>query len=802
MNSNRILSLAVALLFFTAGFAQQQVKLRGVVRDETGIAMELVHVTVVGSKQGTATKADGSFELMIVADQQYTLEFSFMGFTTVRKQLLARDQMPALAIQMQSDETEIESVTVSKSSDKEPVGTRLSPKLVTLLPGSSLSGIEATIKTLPGVATTSELSSQYNVRGGNFDENLTYVNGMPVYKPILIRSGQQEGFSFVNSDLVSGIHFSSGGFGVEYGDKMSSVLDIRYREPHSFAAGASASLMGGAVHVDGYSQKAKLSHVTGFRYKNNSLILNTLDDKGEYHPQFLDLQTSLVWRPSDFWSFNTLGYLSRNSYRFTPQSKETVFGTNTSMSSLNVGFEGQEVDRFYTYYGAFIANYRPSEELRLSLSLANNYSDEAETYDIGSAYNLKDASVSEGGKLSDTSQSLAYGEVLRHARNYLTSNVTDLQHAGQLKADNQTIRWGAGAQLYQVHYMVDEWSFVDSAGYASPVSDTAVTMQSALRNTISYRSNNFYLNILDEIKFQAGTTDLVLVPGLRFAYYPTSSEFLTSPRVRLTLNPHWASRTTFHLSSGIYYQPVFFKELIDVSGKLHDNIKAQRSIHYVIGANRELQIWERPFKFTAEVYYKDLQRLIPYTVENVKIQYHPEQSSHGYATGLDMKLNGEFVKGTESWISLSVMQTREDIDGDNSGWMRRPADQLVNLGVFFQDYLPFDNSYKMQLAMYYGTDLPTWNPSFTRQESTTATIPSYQRVDIGFSKQILPSKQNPDRSKSFIKSLSIWGEVFNILDTRNKISYMWIPSIDRQRSYAVPNYLTSRMLNIKISASF
>lgn len=794
-------SLLVLFCFFSTAYSQRKVSLRGVVRDDDGRVMEMVHVNVLKGKLGTATKADGSFELLVDEGAVIDLEFSFVGFTSVRKQIKVRAELPLVQVQMQSEDTELGSVTVSKASEKEPVGVRLNPKLVSLLPGSSLSGIEATIKTLPGVATTSELSSQYNVRGGNFDENLTYVNGMQVYKPLLIRSGQQEGFSFVNSDLVSGINFSSGGFGVEYADKMSSVLDIRYRQPRNFAAGASASLMGGAAHVEGYSSPLKLSHITGFRYKNNSLVVGTLDEKGEYHPQFLDLQTSIVWRPNDFWTFNALGYLSRNSYSFTPQSKQTVFGDQTRSLSLYVAFEGREVDYFDTYYAAFISTYRPNEDLKLMFNAANNYSNESETYDILSAYRLDDASVdSTQSHFADSSKSIASGGSLRHARNYLRSNITDFQHSGQLKVENHLFRWGAGAQVYRVDYNIDEWTYVDSAGYALPVSDSGAGLQSVMRNAIRYNASNCNVSLQDDIKVLDG--DLVVTPGIRCGYYPTSSEVLTSPRVRLIFNPHWNNGMMFRFSSGLYYQPTFFKELLSVSGMMYNEVKAQRALHYVAGMDMNLRIWSRPFKFTAECYYKDLQRIIPYTVENVKIQYRPDQSASGYATGLDMKLNGEFVKGTESWASLSIMQTHEKIDGSNSGWLRRPADQLINLGVFFQDYLPFDNSYKMQLAMYYGSDLPTWNPSKERRASNTNEIPSYQRVDIGFSKQIFPTKQNPDRSQKTLKNLWVWFEVFNLLDIRNRISYTWVPDISQKKYYGVPNYLTARMVNIKISASF
>lgn len=793
----------------------QHATIEGLVTDEEQQPLEFVSVALEGTTTGTTTNQQGYFRLRIPADTDYTLIFSYLGYETRKVQIhLQSGETRSFHIRMNMHATQLPGFEISERQVITSQYMKIDPRLAVIIPGPG-SGIENLIKTMPGVTSTSELSSQYSVRGGNFDENLVYVNGIEIYRPFLVRSGQQEGLSFVNSNLVSNVMFSSGGFDAMYGDKMASVLDITYKTPEKFAGSVSMSLLEGSLHLEDARLNNRLTYLFGLRHKSNQYLLGTLDTQGDYKPEFTDIQGLVSYRFNPQWELSFLGNYSRNQYLFIPELQRTRFGTVTEVRQFTVFFDGQETDRFLTALGALSLNYQPDDSRKFQLITSVFQTDETENFDIRGRYLLErvetDFGASDFGQPTGTP--LGVGAFHNHARNYLNAIVWNIEHKGEVQTGNNTLRWGLKYQHEDIFDRLSEWSMVDSAGYSLPRTPShQLLLQDTVNTRIYLQSNRVSGYVQNSWEFVRPAARYIFTAGVRGSYWSFNEQFLWSPRATLLFKPVWAPRMVFRMSGGMYHQPPFYKELRDFEGNLNENIKAQESWQVVLGAEYNLQLWDRPFKYTTELYYKKFDNLIPYELDNVRIRYHATNTARGYGTGLDMKINGEFVPGIESWASLSVMQTREKIEGAYyvdehgekipHGYMPRPTDQRFAFSLFFQDFLPRNPSYKVNLALVYGSGLPISPPTQSKFKNASY-MPPYRRVDIGFSKQLIGTStsfadHNPLRH---IKSMWISAEVFNLLEINNTISYLWIRDVSND-FYAIPNYLTSRLINVKLVAEF
>ncbi len=811
-----------ARFFFIAFFslislclAGQEAVLEGYLKTKEGLALEFVNLAVEDTYTGTITDQNGYFRLVVPANQPLILIVSHLGFRPERISLtLEAGETRHLDITLEPLATQLPDIEVLDRQILRTDVIRLDPRLSTALPGPAAS-IERLIQTLPGVSTASELSAQYSVRGGNYDENLVYVNGIEIYRPFLIRSGQQEGLSFLNPEMVASINFSAGGFNAMYGDKMASVLDITYKKPREFAGSLSLSLLEGALHLENASDNGQFTYLVGIRYKSNQYLLGTLDTQGDYRPIFGDVQSLLRYQISDHWSLSFLGNYNDNSYRFKPEVQRTRFGSITDVREFTVFFDGQEVNRFTTATGALSLEYNPHGSLSLKLVASIFQSDEREHFDILGQYWLHrvETDMGQDDFGQPTGEPLGVGTFLNHARNYLNAIVWNTETRGRWQNEKHELRWGVKFQHEDIFDRLNEWTLIDSAGYSLPQHPSgAILLQDTLNTRINIRSSRFSGFIQNTWELERPHGRYAFTAGLRANYWDLNQQFLLSPRSTVLYKPEWAARWTFRASAGYYHQPPFYRELRDPEGQLNKEIRAQESIHLVLGSSFHFTAWERPFQYTTEVYYKFLNDLIPYQIENVRIRYLADNISQGYATGLDMKIHGEFVPGIDSWASLSVMQAREKITGTYlfdpdgelvpAGYIPRPTDQRFHFSMFFQDFLPRNPSYQVQLGFFYGTGLPFWPPTRDRNV-TSGRMPSYQRVDIGFSKQIIGENTHLAESSPFRHFESMWitAEVFNLLEINNTISYSWIRDVENQL-FAIPNYLTSRLVNIKLIARF
>ncbi len=793
----------------------QHAVLEGHVLDDQGNPLEFVNLAIQDTSIGTSTGEDGFFRFRVPAATGINLIVSYLGYTPRNVSLnLSPNETRTLNITLQPIATDLPDVEVVDRQILSTDLTRLDPNLTALLPGPT-SSVEALVKTLPGVSSTTELSAQYSVRGGSFDENLIYVNGIEIYRPFLVRSGQQEGLSFLNSDLVSSIKFSAGGFTPQYGDKMASVLDIEYRKPEKFGGSFSMSLLEGSLHLEGVSQNQKFSYLAGLRHKSNQYLLGTLDTKGDYRPSFSDFQTLLTYDITNRLELSFLGNLSLNRYLFEPEVQNTRFGTLTDVKQLTVFFDGQEVDRFITAMGALSLHYQLQPETNLQLITSVFQTDETENFDILGQYWLRrvETDFGEDDFGQPTGEPLGVGTFLNHARNYLNAIVWNLEHKGDHTFDDQQLKWGIKFQHEDIFDRLNEWTMIDSAGFTLPQKpDEQVLLQDTLSARINLQSNRLSGFVQNTWEIQRPHGRFALTAGFRANYWDFNNQFVFSPRATLLYKPVWAPSWAFRASAGYFHQPPFYRELRDLTGQLNQNIKAQESIHFVLGSEYNFQAWGRPFKYTAEAYYKQLNNLIPYELDNVRIRYYADNIASGYATGLDMKVHGEFVPGVESWASISLLKTEEkiedsfytDADGNliPAGYIPRPTDQRFNFSMFFQDFLPRNPSYKVQLGFIFGTGMPFGPPTFERHKDTLR-MPSYKRVDIGFSKQLISSESQFGENSLWGNFESLWltAEVFNLLEINNTISYLWIKDVEN-RMYAVPNFLTSRLINIKLVARF
>lgn len=797
---------------------------------------EILDNIAIGVKENpnlsTTTNDKGYYELNIESGKIITLIFYNINYSTFTKTLSVGKQNIELSpvLRFKNELTGVE-VTDIKSRSEESV--RLDPKLYSQLP-TPTGNIEDLIKTQMGVSSNNELSSGYSVRGGNFDENLVYVNDIEVYRPFLVRSGQQEGLSFANPNMVQNISFSAGGFESRYGDKLSSVLDITYRKPLKPAANASASFLGGNVQAEGISQNRLVAWNIGARYRSNIYLLKGLDTKGEYRPSSMDLQTFLTFDFNPKFKLEFLGNLAANKYLVIPTNRQTDFGTVNDALRLTVYFDGQELMQYSTLMSGLSATFKPNSRTKLKLIGSAYQSDEQEVYTVQGQYYI-DQLEADFGKpnFGQVAYNRGVGTFLNNGRNYLTANVFNLEHKGSHTINGRNeILWGARQQLEKIEDRLGEWRTVDSAGYIVPYSPTQIDLIDVYKTRINleswrtqgYVQYNFNTRLRD-------SSDLKITAGVRANAWTLNGQTVVSPRMTIAYKPRWERDWLFKLSGGLYYQPPFYRELRNINGTVNKGVKAQQSLHIVLSSDYIFKMWNRPFKLLMAAYYKELNSLVPYEIDNVRIRYFANNNTKGYAVGTDIRINGEFVKGVESWATIGMLRTYEyskdnihyvyynkdkeeivrgytfdQVKADSvkvdPGYIPRPTDQLITFGMFFQDYIPRYPSFKFNLNMQFGSGLPFGPPTHLRWQQVLR-MPPYRRVDAGFAYNLLKESREIKRKNMFnhVKEMWVFLEIFNFLQVQNTVSYTWVQDVTGNR-YAIPNYLTNRQVNLRLQVRF
>lgn len=796
-------------IFFLASFTiiAQDFSLSGRFLNSVGVGIE--GVTIRYKKIGAVSNSSGYFDIKIPRNKQITLVVSHISFRPDTISVNTVGKQKNIIKYLVENQTTIPEITLIEDDDRKNTIVKINPKELSVLT-STVDGVESLIKTLPGVTSTNEMSSQYSVRGGNFDENLVYVNDVEIYRPFLIRSGEQEGLSFINPDMVAAIEFSAGGFEARYGDKLSSVLDITYKQPRKKSITLRGSMLGGGITIENYSKNKRFSSLIGIRYRSNSYLLGSLDTDADFTPDFTDMQTYITYHFSPEIKISLLGNYARNRYNIIPQTRETEFGTINEALKLTVYFDGQEQDSYETGMGALITSFQVNSKLNLKWISSVFHTEEQEFYDINGEYWLGELDNNLGSdNFGDVVFDRGIGAFLDHSRNQLRATVHNYSHKASWLENDKSFQWGVKYQKEFIKDKLKEWSMIDSAFYSLPYQDSlqillneSITSDTTLN---SYRFSSYFQHSNSfERNQQFGYNS-----GIRFNYWSFNKELLITPRASIWYKPNWQKDMLFRLSTGLYHQSPFYRELRDLDGNINIDVKAQKSVHVVFGNDFQFTWWDRPFKLVSEIYYKYLYDIVPYELDNVRIRYYAHNNAKGYATGIDLRLNGEFVPGVESWASLSVMSIKEDIlddfyldENENiiyPGYIAKPTDQRVNFSIFFQDYLPNLPTYTVNLSLVYGSGMPFGAPKSERYQQNFR-IPPYKRVDIGFSKVFI-DKNNLKVTSKFKKFdyLSLSLEVFNLLQIRNTVSYIWVMDVYGTQ-YAVPNYLTSRLVNLKLVA--
>ncbi len=801
----RAIAALLFILVSISAFGQKHVKITGYVRDADGSPLELVLVQIKNTLNGAMTNEKGYYSITTSPGDSVAVIFSCLGYNKAERILPSLQQDMRLNVQMNYTSIDLGEVVAVGTRYQTSTLQTMNADRVKLLPDPAGGSIESLVVTFAGVSSSNELSSQYSVRGGSYDENIVYVNGLEVFRPLLIRSGQQEGLSFINPDLTEAVNFAAGGFEARYGDKMSSVLDITYKKPKLFEGSASASLLGANAYVG--SSIGKFTQITGVRYKTGRSLLKTMDTDAEYQPDFVDLQSYMTYQLAPKWEVNFLGNLASNTFKFTPHKRETNFGTVENAQRFEVYFpNSRERDKFQTIFGALTLKHNPNEKTELGLQASAFSSKEIETYDITGEYWLGDATTE-----NDNNQNaLEIARYHEHARNRLSSTIMNVGHYGSSKIKNNTLKWGATVQMEKINDRISEWEKRDSAGYSLPQTGNGVNVISNLYSDNDLSTTRISGYLQDVFKFRTKQGMFTLIGGIRGSYWSYNKEFIFSPRVSLGFIPNFDQNLTFRAATGIYYQSPFYKELRttvqDAAGndiiELNKDIKSQRSIHFILGGDYTFRAADRNFKVSADLYYKKLDDLIPYTVDNVKIRYYGENCAKGHAMGIDVKFFGEFVPGTDSWISFSLMKAEQTIR--DMVTVPMPNSQGYNVSLFFQDYFPGYKRVKLNLKGVLSGGLPFIAPR-TKYEDVKSTFrtPAYKRVDLGFSYQLAGGTDAiMDRGVfRHLKNIWIGVDVFNLFDIKNVSSYYWITNIDNQQ-YAVPNFLTGRQLNARLIVDF
>ncbi len=783
-----ILAIFLAVLTCTA---QHSVKLRGSVNDTEGNAIPFASVRVDG-QGGTLTDLNGKYSLTVNAADSIAVSFSMTGYRTIKRVVRSPRDTIVLKVVLPQSDYALAETTVKGQRVQSSTMQSIKTKDLNNLPSTTGNGVEELVSTMAGVSRHDELSSQYNVRGGSFDENLVYLNGQEIYRPMLVSSGNQEGLSVINSDMVERIEFSTGGFPAKYGDKMSSVLDIKYRKPRKAEAKLNASLLGGGMYA-GWGND-KFSVMGSVRYKTTRYMLSTLETNGEYSPDFLDLQTYISWTPNKNWSLDFIGNFSNNRYNFKPQDRETRFGTLFDSKKFKVYFDGEERDLFRTYYGAFTVTRNLGSKSHLSLLGSAYKTNEHEAYDIQGQYWLNE---------QGSQEELGVGTYREHARNYLNATVANIALRYSYKSKVHEIESAVSLQTQQFKETSSEWEMRDSAGYSIPNNSDRLQLYYNLHADETVRATKLEAYIQDTYRFTAKPGNFTFNYGARLTHWSWNGETIVSPRASLGFIPKANDNWIIRIATGLYCQTPFYKEIRDTTTtanntvvNLNRNIKSQRSWQAVIGGDYNFRLNGRPFKFTAEVYYKGMSRLIPYNVNNVRTVYYGRNMCSGYAVGIDTKIFGEFVPGTDSWVTFSVMQTKEKF---GNKWVPRPTDQRYNLSIYFTDFFPGTQRWKLSLRGALADGLP-FGPTHSGREKMNFRAPAYKRVDIGMNYNLYcrdDSKRKTGIGQA-IKNVWLGIDAFNVLGINNVNSYYWVTDINGNQ-YAVPNYLTGRLINLRLS---
>ena len=781
-------------LAFSINAIAQTFTLRGKVTDEDQNPVELATVACLKQGKVAMTSLKGEYSLKLQSADSVVIQVSMIGYKTKTRVLRKPRGVQTLQMVLHEDNKMLSQVTITGQKIQTSQTQELKTEQLKQMPSATGNAVEELIQSQAGVSTHSELSSQYNVRGGSFDENSVYINNVEVYRPFLVRSGQQEGLSIINPDMVEKIGFSTGGYEAKYGDKMSSALDITYKRPKKFEATAAMSLLGASAYV-GFSNK-KLTWANGLRYKTNKYLLGSLDTDGEYKPSFLDYQTYLSYKPNKRWTIDFIGNISDNHYDFTPTDRETSFGTMENVKSFKVYFDGREKDLFRTYFGTFSITRHFGDSTSVSLLGSAFSSKEQERYDIQGQYWLTQ---------TETSENLGVGTYFEHARNYLKSNVASVKLMVRHKTKRHAIEGGLTWKTESVKERSVEYEMRDSAGYSIPHNGKDLYMIYSLKAANSLKANRIEGYLQDTYRFRGANQETLytLNYGVRFSHWNFNKETIVSPRVSLGIVPAFNQDLTFRLATGLYYQAPFYKELRDTStvngvtiAELNKKIKSQRSIHFIGAVDYRFKLNNRPYKFTAEAYYKALGNLVPYSVNNVKVVYYGNNECSGHAAGIDLKLFGEFVPGTDSWISLSIMDAKMKLNGKS---IPLPTNQRYGINMFFTDYFPGTDRWKMSLKLAYADGLPFSAPH-KELESNSFRAPAYKRADIGMSYRAL---NNEDRKmkKSPFKNIWLGIDCLNLFGINNVNSFYWITDVTSHQ-YAVPNYLTGRQINARLLFEF
>lgn len=802
MTKNRIFKILwLAACLMGALQAVAQFKLTGKVVDEQDKPIEFARVAIVGTAIGTNTNLKGQYDLSVPTADTVVVEFSCMGYGKVRRQLVKPTGTINISPRLYSSHIVLNEVTVTDFKKQTNTMQDIKADQIKIMPDASGGSVESLVATQAGVSQKNEMSSQYMVRGGSYDENCVYINGIEVIRPQLITSGQQEGLSVINPSMVQGIKFSTGGFDAEYTDKMSSVLDIAYREPEAFEGSLSGSLQGGGFSLGASS--GKFTMLQGARYKRNSSLLGSMDSKGEYDPKYFDYQAFMTFKPMKKIKISFLGNMALNDYRFTPEDRETRFGTSTNAKSFKVYFDGQEKDKFYTYFGALTFNYKLNKSIDFTLLGSAYQTNELVTYDVHGEYWLDEAGTTgahaQGGELG-------VGKYHEHARNRLKINANTLAFKGNAGIGHNNFSYGFSYRKDDIYDRSREWQWRDSAGYSLPHVDGEVNViySQSSKNDVNTSRWAAYLQDTWKLYMDAGV--LSVNAGARLSHWDFNKETLFSPRFSLGFVPGRHTNLSLRLAGGIYYQQPFYKEyrvlMLDSIGNayigLNHGIKSQRSIHFIAGGDYTFRAVSRSFKLTTEIYYKKLDNLVPYEVDNLKLVYSGYNSSKGWIAGIDMKLFGQFVEGTDSWVSLSFMKTSENLHGVK---VPLPTGQRYSMALFFTDYFPNNPRFKFSLKGVLSDGLPTTAPNRTRADGYFRQ-PAYKRLDAGLSYELVGKDHKPhDGFLSKFKSIWLGIDVFNLMDISNVSSYYWVTDVNNFQ-YAVPNYLTRRQINARVTLTF
>lgn len=820
MATSNLKRIWITLLLLVAGTIVygQRSRIQGTVVDQNG--QGITNVSVQLSNDGTVTNKRGEFVLDTDLLGDHVIRFSHISYESIEKSIeLKSGQLLQIEVSLRVTAEQINEIVLEAQNQEAPGEIRIDTKEILVIPSAN-QGVESILKTLPGVNFNNELSTQYNVRGGSFEENLIYINGIEIYKPFLVRSGQQEGLSFVNPNLTHKVSFSAGGFQAKYGDKMSSVLDITYRKPNEFGARLDASFLGFSASVEGTSKDERFKSLVGLRYRDNSIFLNNRDLNADFDPDYTDLQGYFSYDLNDRLTMDLLVSFANNNYRVRPSSRTTKFGTITDPKTAFINYTGREDDEYRTWFGSVRAMYQVNNELDLSLTFSSFETKEKEYYDILAVYGLSPSSSDLNLDGTNQENSVTFGAQLDHARNDLKARIHKVDLKANYRLGDHLFEFGLGFQKEHFKDRINEWQVIDSAGYSlrppgTPANDQPYTpFEGEIIPYILVNAENDVTTDRMQLfgqwskRFVVNQHRIWLNAGLRAHYWELkgatiekANQWVVSPRAQLSIKPNWNHDMIFRVSGGLYQQPPFYREYRDAMGQVQSGVRAQRSTHLVLGHDYSFGIWGRPFKLVSEVYYKGLKEVNPFTIDNVKIRYQAKNNAVAYAWGADLRLHGEFVPGTESWISIGYLQTEENIE--QRGYISRPTDQRLKFGLVFQDYVPTIPSLKMYLNLVYNTGVPGGAPSYADPYDYQGRLPAYSRTDLGISYLFIDNNLiGSSQRTSAIKHLSAGLELFNMFDQRNSITNTWIKDVSTDRYVGVPNYLSGRVLNLRLSIHY